>query len=140
MEGNLPLGRGILLEKRGGEQEERVYPWALWSPLMMHLGVSTVMAVKGWWVPECHLAHAQAGWSTVSRQSESKELVLCYCPLNTLLPTETVFAFIPQLTLLQPQLRKSSSKSCVLNSMENHCGLGSFLPFQMLLGMHSFKC
>lgn len=65
VEGN--LGRGNLLEKRGGKQvkelqeEEGVYLWAFWSPLMMHLGVSTVKTVKGWWVRGCPLAYAQGG-------------------------------------------------------------------------------
>lgn len=53
VEGNLSLGRGNLLEKRGGKQMkelqelERVYRWTLWSPLRMHLGVHHGKICKG---------------------------------------------------------------------------------------------
>lgn len=81
MEGNLSVGKGNLLEKRGGkevielQEEKRVYLWALWSPLMMHLGVST--AVKGWWVPACHLACAQAGVEHCTQMIQEQRI----CPL-----------------------------------------------------------
>lgn len=121
------------------QEEKKVDLWALRSPLMMHLGVSTVKAVKGWWVPVCPWQMHRLGWDTLSRQSESKELVLCYCPLNTLLPTKTVFGLIPQLTLLQPQLRKCSSKSCVLNSMKKPLWPWIFPPSSDVAGDALFQ-
>lgn len=106
-------------EKRGAYvgiiERKEVYSVGLIISFDYAFRGSPVKPGKGWWIPEDPLAYTQV---VVSRCSNNKELVICYCPLKSLLLTETAFGFVPQNTLLWPQLRKSSRKSCVYNLLQ----------------------
>lgn len=60
--------------------------------------------------------------------------------LQTLLLTEVILGFILAVLFCNLNYKKIQAKVVYATPWKSHCGLESFLPLQMLLGTHSFKC
>lgn len=107
---------------------------------MIHLGVSTVKALKDWWVPVCCLSYAQVGLEhSIQMVREQRTCPLLLFSEHSAANRNSIWVHSSACSFAT-SIKNVQARAVYSTLWKSRCGLGSFLPLQMLLGMHSFKC